>query len=121
MDGRAVFLIAILMALPLTQLLIWGLARHSTYVEFWRSIAVSVVGVLCGSFVLRAIAEFGISQIAGFALGGTFATWIITGWLYEFEIPHRVAVSLATPVIGVGTFLASSALCGELMRQATET
>ena len=119
MDARATFLIATFIALPLTQLLIWLLARHNTYVEFWRSIAVSVVGVLCGSFVLRAIAEIGISQIVGFALGGAFVTWIITGWLYDFEIPHRIVVALATPAIGMVAFFASGTLCSALMQQAS--
>ena len=112
------YLVAFLIALPPAQLLVWMLARNSTVVEFWRVIPVVVTGVVFGGLVLIALAELGTTQIVGFALAASFAVWLIAGLFYDFEIRHRIMVSLSIPIIGTLAMHCANTVTGELARQA---
>lgn len=111
------FYFAFALAVLGTQLLVWGLARHSADIEWWRATAVSVIGILCGNLAMHFYASgSGLAQVAGVLLGGAFVTWIVSGWLYEVETWQRAVLAFATPVIGtvamIGGILIKIAIFG---------
>lgn len=86
------------------QALVWGIARDSADIEWWRSALLAVLVAGLSAFALAvANAGEGVSPgpIAGAVLGTAFAVWLIGGALYEVETWQRVVISLASPVIGM--------------------
>ena len=99
-DPASIF--ALILAGVFCQTLIWGIARDTTDVEWWRAFAIAafvmvITGVL-GTLGLRSEEERILKAVGAFAFI-VFANWLFSGVLYDFETWQRVVVCVATPIL----------------------
>ncbi len=106
-----IYLTAILM-LVMMQGLIWGIARHSTDIEFWRCVG------LCAIAGIAAITGYAIGGSQGWLLGillGAFAGYLIAGFVYDFDLWQRLVVTVCAPVFAFVSFYGGYWLKGILI------
>ena len=88
------------------QALMWGIARDSTDIEWWRAALLSTLVTGISFFVLAVVGTgddggLPVGPIIGAAFATAFAVWIVGGMLYDPEVWQRAVLAAASPVIGV--------------------
>ncbi len=105
-----------------TQALLWGIARDSADIEWWRAGSIAAIITVVSVVVLRLIAieeSFAFGPIIAAIMGCAFATWLAGGFIYELETWQRATLAASSPVIGTLAVMAGvwlrNAVIGGLM------
>jgi hypothetical protein len=77
------------------QTLVWGIARHSADIEFWRTGAFCL---LVGSMTLLGLAVGGVGGLATAAILGWVCGWVILGYVFDLENWQRQVMTLVGPI-----------------------
>lgn len=97
--------LVLLISILLVQLLVWGIARHSVYLDWWRSASLAIVA--------------GVVTLLGMTIGGGFlpgfvfgvmAVYLFAGLVYEFELWQRIVVTVSVPILSFLSFIGGFAL-----------
>ncbi|MCB1062018.1 MAG: hypothetical protein KDN20_03730 [Verrucomicrobiae bacterium] len=103
-----------------TQALLWGIARDSADIEWWRAASIAAVITVVSLMVLRLLAieeSLAFGPIVAAIVGCAFATWLVGGFVYDLETWQRAVLTVTSPVIGtlslvIGVWLRNAVIGG---------
>lgn len=102
-------IIALFILIPTIQLLLWGIGRYSLDTEWWKGTCLSAaVLVLC--VMIPPIVDNNLKTLIGVYSLCALAVWIISHVLYEPELWQRVLLTLLSPLLGTGAWIAGIAI-----------
>lgn len=101
--------IALFILIPTVQLLLWGIGRYSLDTEWWKGTCLSVVLVVLSMMILPIMDNDFKTQIGFYSLCA-LAVWILSNFLYEPELWQRVVLTLVSPLLGAGAWIAGIAI-----------